>query len=444
MKSLQKNIKFYTIILIVVYLLVAGINYYFNRDLTAEAFVKMLLSVFMITTSIYVSNAFVMYLFFAKVKIEHENTKYALGYWVQIVTALIVSIVIDVVQKIWIYHVPINDALNRIYSLQMMPQYFFVFCISTIVYFFLIYKSKQENKVREHKIVAQSASAKFETLKSQIDPHFLFNSLNVLSSLIEENPNKAQQFTIALSKTYRYVLEQRNKDLVDLQEELAFAKTFEKLLKLRFEDALEIILPSETIDSDAKVIPLVLQLLLENAVKHNIINSNQKLIIKVEVKDDALVVSNNFQPKNVLKDESTGFGLQHIIQQYDLVTNRKVLITQTNNCFEVYLPILTEQIATEVNPDLEYQTDEIIYKKAKARLKELKNFYTSIGTFVIFSIIYIVIRFLAINHPMFYWMPMAIAVYAFILIIQAINIFGLRNWEQNMITKLMNQQNKNK
>lgn len=309
----------------------------------------------------------------------------------------------------------------------MMPQYFFVFCISTLVYIFLIYKSKQENKVREHKIVAQSASAKFETLKSQIDPHFLFNSLNVLSSLIEENPDKAQQFTIALSKTYRYVLEQRNKDLVDLQEELAFAKTFEKLLKLIFEEALEIILPSETIDPDAKVIPLVLQLLLENAVKHNVINSNQKLIIKIEIKDKVLIVSNNFQPKNVLNNESTGFGLQHIIEQYDLVTDSEVLIKQTQNSFEVYLPILTEQIITEVNTDLEYQTDEIIYKKTKARLKELKDFYTSIGTFVIFSFIYIVLRVLVINHPMFYWMP--IAVYAFILVIQAIKIFGLRNWE---------------
>jgi LytS/YehU family sensor histidine kinase len=93
-----------------------------------------------------------------------------------------------------------------------------------------LYKKLQENKFKEQKIIAGNASAQFETLKNQIDPHFLFNSLNVLSSLIEENPENAQKFTTSLSKIYRYVLDQKDKELVPLKEELNFAKTYMKLL----------------------------------------------------------------------------------------------------------------------------------------------------------------------------------------------------------------------
>src|SRR5690606_17573701 len=121
-------------------------------------------------------------------------------------------------------------------------------------------KAYQEQKVREQKIIAGNASAKFESLKNQIDPHFLFNSLNVLSSLIEENPAQAQKFTTALSKVYRYVLEQKDKELVPVSEELSFAKTYMSLLRMRFENSVIFHLPDAIPDPDAKVVPLALQL----------------------------------------------------------------------------------------------------------------------------------------------------------------------------------------
>src|SRR5690606_34737643 len=98
------------------------------------------------------------------------------------------------------------------------------------------------------------------------DPHFLFNSLNVLTSLIDENPEQAQKFTTSLSKVYRYVLEQKNKELVSVEEELEFAKTFIGLLKMRFENGIHFEIPETTSNPEAKIIPLSLQLLLENAV----------------------------------------------------------------------------------------------------------------------------------------------------------------------------------
>ena len=136
------------------------------------------------------------------------------------------------------------------------------FFVTLSFHAFYFYKAYQENKVKEQKIIATTANAQFESLKNQIDPHFLFNSLNVLSSLIEENPENAQKFTTSLSKIYRYVLEQKDKELVAVEEELAFAKIYMQLLAMRFENSISYELPENT-NSDAKVVPLSLQLLLE-------------------------------------------------------------------------------------------------------------------------------------------------------------------------------------
>src|SRR5690606_5686719 len=151
----------------------------------------------------------------------------------------------------------------------------FTLVISLLFHAFYFYKALQENKVKEQKVIAGTASAKFESLKNQIDPHFLFNSLNVLTSLIEENPDNAQRFTTSLSKVYRYVLEQKDKDLVSVEEELQFAKIYMDLLKMRFEDSLTYKVDSDVPNPEARVVPLSLQLLLENTVKHNVVSQKR-------------------------------------------------------------------------------------------------------------------------------------------------------------------------
>ena len=124
--------------------------------------------------------------------------------------------------------------------------YFGIWATSTVIIIFHIiyyYNKYQKNKVQESQIVAKNQTAKFESLKNQLDPHFLFNSLNVLTSLIGENPYQAEKFTTKLSKVYRYVLEQKDKDLISLEEELKFAKSYMELLQMRFEDAIEFVIP---------------------------------------------------------------------------------------------------------------------------------------------------------------------------------------------------------
>jgi hypothetical protein len=322
---------------------------------------------------------------------------------------------------------------------EMMRQ--FIWLLTTLFVSFWIYKlivsiiKKQENKVKEQKIIAGTASAKFETLKNQIDPHFLFNSLNVLSSLIEENPENAQRFTTSLSKVYRYVLEQKDKDLVPIEEELAFAKTYMNLLQMRFENSLTFEISIINVDSEAKVVPLSLQLLLENAVKHNIISEQKPLHIKIYIENDALVIQNNFQKKAVLQD-GQGVGIQNIISRYNIITDRKVSIEQNEHTFTVKLPILTKQITIMENSNYDAEN---AYYKAKRQVQELKNFYTSLISYcvVIPFLIFINLRFS--SQFQWFWFPMF--GWGFGLTMKALRAFGYSsNWEERKIQQLLNKE----
>ena len=140
----------------------------------------------------------------------------------------------------------------------------------------------------------------------------------MLTSLIEEDPQQAQKFTTSLSKVYRYVLEQKNKDLVTVDEELAFAETYVRLLKMRFEDSIVFDIPQKCSNAEAKIVPLSLQLLLENAVKHNVVTAVRPLRICVYEEDGMLCVSNNLQEKQVIR-KSTGRGHKGVLWQSDIL-----------------------------------------------------------------------------------------------------------------------------
>jgi hypothetical protein len=308
----------------------------------------------------------------------------------------------------------------------------FTFIILLIVHFLYIYKGYQENKVKQQKIIAGTASAKFESLKNQIDPHFLFNSLNVLSSLIEENPENAQRFTTSLSKIYRYVLEQKDKELVSVEEELAFAKTYMNLLKMRFENSLFYELPTTITNPEAKVVPLSLQLLLENTVKHNVVSEQRPLHIRIFMEGDYLAIQNDYQKKEVLQ-ERKGVGLQNIINRYGIITNRKVLIEQNEQTFTVKIPVLTKQIS--IMETVTYN-DNTAYFRAKKRVDQLKGFYGSLISYciVIPILIFINLRF----SPQFQWFWFSAAGWGFGLLMHAFKVFGYSsNWEERKIQEIL-------
>jgi hypothetical protein len=301
--------------------------------------------------------------------------------------------------------------------------------------FMLQWKSSVEQESTKQEIVAKTETARFESLKNQLDPHFLFNSLNVLTSLIGENPHQAERFTTKLSKVYRYVLEQRNKDLVPIIEELNFAKVYMQLLGMRFEDAVKFNIPDTVSDNDLKIVPLSLQLLLENAVKHNVVSSYRPLTISIFEENHYLIIENNVNPKQAI-GKSTKVGLQNIADRYGLITDKVVKIENNNKSFKVCLPLLY-QLDSKMFPVDEENNK---YLKALERVVKLKEFYQNLISYciVIPFLIFLNLRF----SPGFYWFwfvifgwGMGIAFH--FLEVNNYNIFLGKNWEDRKVKEMM-------
>ncbi|GAA4897648.1 histidine kinase [Flaviramulus aquimarinus] len=310
-----------------------------------------------------------------------------------------------------------------------------------IIYF---YNKVQQNKIKEQKVIAGTASAKFDALKNQLDPHFLFNSLNVLTSLIEENPDNAQKFTTSLSKVYRYVLEQKNKELVTVDEELQFAKTYMSLLKMRFEDSIVFSMPEKASNPESMVVPLSLQLLLENAVKHNMVTSSKPLHIRIYEEQGNLIVENNLQPKQIVK-KSSGVGLSNIMQRYKLLTNRKIDINKTTRKFAIAIPMLTKQISIMRTEQTSSSLDDS-YMRALNHVDELKGFYYSLISYCLVIPFLIFINYKTSWGFQWFWFPMfgwgiGLTIQAFRVFVSE-GAFG-RNWEKRKMEEFMNNEENN-
>ena len=298
------------------------------------------------------------------------------------------------------------------------------------------WKSSTKQEVVQQKLIAKSANAQFESLKNQLDPHFLFNSLNVLSSLIDENPVQAQRFTASMSKIYRYVLEQKDKELVTVEEELNFAKTYCDLLETRFEDSVSFDFKVNEKDLKSYVVPLSLQLLLENCIKHNFATSAKPLHIKIYSENGNLFIENNLQQREQVK-ESAGIGLSNIVQRYSLLTKQNVFIEKSATFFKVKIPILNQKLTAMNTP---VSNESMAYERASRRVKDLKKFYSNLISYclVIPFLIFINLRFSSAYY--WFWWPML--GWGLGLILNAIKVFGIsNNWEEKQIQKILNKQN---
>lgn len=205
--------------------------------------------------------------------------------------------------------------------------------------YFRKYSQLYENKAQE--LEKQQLINEIALLKTQVNPHFLFNSLSILASLVHVDPGLSEQFIDQLSKSYRYILEQKEQSLVTLRTELEFIRSYAFLLKIRFENKfdLRILLPESALDK-YKVAPLTLQLLVENAVKHNRMSAKEPLIVEVVEENGYLIIRNKLQlrPNHV---DSTGTGLNNIIHRYALLTDRPVWAGERDTEFVVKVPLLS-------------------------------------------------------------------------------------------------------
>lgn len=190
------------------------------------------------------------------------------------------------------------------------------------------------------KLQMENAQAKYIALQNQLNPHFLFNSLNTLIAEIQYNPDNAMCFTRNLSSVYRYVLQCQGRNLVSLREELDFTNAYLFLHKVRLGDCIhcDCRIPSEYMERQLP--PLTLQLLVENVIKHNSISAGKPMTIRMEVEDDCLVVSNPISPKKKADASSSGIGLKNLANRCRLMTDRDVLIRKENTVFTVKIPII--------------------------------------------------------------------------------------------------------
>lgn len=218
-----------------------------------------------------------------------------------------------------------------------------IFCTVTIIaiYESIYFMHELRHSVEEREnLKRESLSAQLNALRTQVNPHFLFNNLNTLCSIIPEDPKQAVDFVQQLSKLYRHILEVKDEKSIPLKDELDVLKAYAFLLKTRFGHNLEIDIDVADEKLQKKIVPLSLQLLMENAIKHNIVSADKPLKIEVFAENGSLVVSNNLQKKNQLH-ESTGIGLDNIRNRYKLLSEKLVEVRESNDHFTVSIPLLS-------------------------------------------------------------------------------------------------------
>lgn len=211
-----------------------------------------------------------------------------------------------------------------------------IYCIVYMVN----YTISAGNKVQAEKEKKHIAQYRYQKLKRQVDPHFLFNSLNVLDCLVWEAPKEQTSTYIhKLAGVYRYMIRSEEDELVQLHEELTFVEMYMDLLKIRFPEGLDVIIDIPENDKARIVLPCSLQLLIENATKHNAVGSDSPLVIRIESDGSQVRVSNNIVPK-ITRMQSTGLGHKYIRQQYLDISGKEIQINKTENEYTVTLPLL--------------------------------------------------------------------------------------------------------
>jgi sensor histidine kinase YesM len=272
--------------------------------------------------------------------LEHPLRRLVVGLLAMLVYTVSITTLINYIFIIIILR---REFSSEIIRDEFIPTSIIALVITLIISLFLhgreFLLSWRQAAINAEKMKTENISSRYESLKNQVNPHFLFNSLNALSNLVYENQDLAVKFIRKLSEVYRYVLDTRDKEVVKLCDELTFLDSYIFLQKIRYEENLKvnINLPRNTA---AVIPPLSLQMLVENAIKHNIISEDEPLHIDLFMEgDDYIVVKNNLQKKNMWESPS-GIGLSNIKSRYEYLTQKAVEVLSTSHEFLVKIPVL--------------------------------------------------------------------------------------------------------
>jgi len=216
--------------------------------------------------------------------------------------------------------------------------FFIWLMVFTIFFFYFLWR---KSVTREQSLMEESLKYRYNTLKAQINPHFLFNSLNTLSELIYKEPSVADNYLQKLASVYRYILDNEENSLVPLENELAFVEDYYNMQKERGSDKIK--LTVELYDKESfLVIPVSIQMLLENALKHNAASKDSPLDIRIAINHESISVSNNIQRKQVM-GQSTKTGLKNLSERVRLITGKEMEISEKNNTFKVTIPLISDR-----------------------------------------------------------------------------------------------------
>jgi hypothetical protein len=257
-------------------------------------------------------------------------------------TAMFIFSLVTIVVVNYIWFVIIFDwTAERLFTrglITMLIVFFVTVIITSIFYSIGFFKAWKESAVNEERLQKESIRLQYEALRNQVNPHFLFNSLNSLTSLVHQDQDEAVRFIKHLSEVYRYVLEHKDSELVPLADEIRFTERYISLQKIRHGDSLKVSIAVQD-PKGRMVVPVSMQVLVENAIKHNVVSEEHPLEIGITDIGDALLIRNNLQPRKTL-NESGGIGLNSLKARYAFITDRPVVARQTTDNFEVELPFI--------------------------------------------------------------------------------------------------------
>jgi len=258
---------------------------------------------------------------------------------IEVLLILVYTLLIGSIYFIVNYFYPIEGFKESV-KLSVFFTLIITFFITSLHEGYFFFMNWKETRVLSEKLAKENIQSQYETLKSQINPHFLFNNLNTLSALIEENPKLAVEYVQKTADYYRSILNLKDKEVITLGEELDLINTFFNLQHNRYGDNLKLIVDIDSTLYSTYVAPLSLQMLLENAIKHNVISKDKPLTVKISTSNVCIIVTNNLQRRD-MEQASNGFGLKNITDRYSYLSSRKVEISENDSYFTVSIPILT-------------------------------------------------------------------------------------------------------
>ncbi len=235
----------------------------------------------------------------------------------------------------------LEGSLSTLFSMTTYATFTIMsFLINSVFFGKYFFDEWKKSLLKANRLEKEKTQVQFDNLKNQLNPHFLFNSLSSLHSLIYDDPRLASEFVTNLSKVYRYVLQHEEKNLVSLREELDFIGHFIFLLETRFKAGIEITMEIQQDQLSKCIAPVSLQVLLENCIKHNVIDSDQTLKIQLQTQGQYLCVRNNKNPK-VQVGDSNQMGLRQVKKLYSFLTDLPIKIEENQTYFSVFIPLIS-------------------------------------------------------------------------------------------------------